>query len=173
TQKITKAMKMVAAAKLRRAQEAVVATRPFADKLMTVIDHLAERVDHEQHPLLREPETPKKAVVICITGDRGLCGAYNSNAVRRTMRFLETRAERYEEVELVLIGRKANEYFKTRDVNVGSYIKDAWQREAFDVGREIAQEYSEQFANEEVDEVFVVYTRFRSAIAQEVVLDRV
>lgn len=174
TQKITKAMKMVAAAKLRRAQDAVVSTRPYADKLVTMIEHLAERVDHERHGLLRQPESPTRAAVLVIAGDRGLCGSYNTNVLKSAYRFMRERADRYESLDLRVVGRKANDFFTRRpEFTIASYERGVFGSSARESAHRLAEQYCERFVSGELDELFVVYTRFRSVIAQDVVIDRV
>jgi len=173
TQKITKAMKMVAAAKLRQAQEAVVASRPYADKLVDMIDHLADRVDRERHALLRRPEFPSRAALLVVAADRGLCGAYNSNVLKTSFKFHEERLADREDIDLRLIGRKANDFYKRRDPTVSAYLEDAWGREPRAVAQELADDYCELFEEKEIDELYVVYTKFRSVISQDVVIDRV
>jgi len=173
TQKITKAMKMVSAAKLRRAKDEVLATRPYAAKLVEVIEHLAERVDTESHPLLREPEKCKRGLLLVITSDRGLCGGYNSNVNKAVLRFLEERAGKYETLELTVVGRKGREFLRHRKIDIDTFEEQAWKEPNVLFSQRIAKDLCERFADGGLDEVFVLYTRFKSAIAQEVVLDRV
>lgn len=173
TQKITKAMKMVSAAKLRRAKDEVLATRPYASKLLEVIHHLAEHVDTESHPLLREPEQRKNALLILITSDRGLCGGYNSNVNKAALRFLEERGSNYESLELLVVGRKGREFLRHRKIEINTFEEQAWKEPTNLFSQRVAKDLCERFADGQLDEVFVLYTRFKSAIAQEVVLDRV
>lgn len=117
TQKITRAMKMVSAAKLRRAQEAVFSARPFARKLMEVLNSAASRCDMRIHPLLGE-RGDRKILVILVTSDKGLCGGFNSNLIRAASRFIAE--QRGREVRLVTVGRKARDYFRRRQASIRS-----------------------------------------------------
>ena len=173
TEKITKAMQMVAAAKLRRAQAAVTESRPYAEKLTEVIEHLAERVEIDSHPLLRQPTDTKNAALLIISSDRGLCGGYNASVVKQALRFFKERAADFNQLHVKLVGRKANDVLTRRDVPQGEHLKDAWDKKPRVLAMELAKEATESFIDGEIDEYFVIYTRFKSAISQEVVLDRV
>lgn len=172
TQKITKAMKMVAAAKLRRAQQAVVATRPYAEKLFAIIEDLLQHVDRESHPLLRRAETPKVGRIILVTSDRGLCGGFNGALNRQFKALWDVRKDAYEQLEVVVIGRKGNEFLKARNIPVSLYIDDAWRRPALEVAKEISADLTSRYLNDKLDEVFIIYTEFKSVINQEVVVDQ-
>ncbi|MDX9721580.1 MAG: ATP synthase F1 subunit gamma [Myxococcota bacterium] len=173
TEKLTKAMKMVSASKLRRAQMAVLASRPYASKLLEVIDHLTLRVAKDAHPLLRESENPRRALLLLITSDRGLCGAFNANINKRALAFIQERGAQYEQLEVEVVGRKGYEFLKRRGVEIGWYDPEAWSSGLAMLSQKRAELYAKRFADGELDEVFVLFTRFRSAVAQEVVLDRV
>src|SRR4051812_26409322 len=115
TQKITKAMKMVAAAKLRRAQERMLGARPYAHMIHDVVTRLAAHVgsnDFDKHPLLRAHPNPKKVLLVVITSDRGLAGGFNSNITRRADRFLWEEKSRFTDIKLAVIGRKGRDYFR-------------------------------------------------------------
>ena len=124
TQQITKAMKMVSAAKLRRAQEAMFAARPYARKMMEVLNSMASRATPDAHPLLQE-RGHEKVLLVVITADKGLCGAFNANIIRTATRFLADRGDG--EVELALVGRKARDFFRRRTVKVRSERVGAFQ----------------------------------------------
>src|SRR5512139_2535876 len=113
TRQITKAMKMVSAAKLRRAQEAVVAARPYADKMRQVLVSLAQREDQDAHPLLAQ-RGKGKALIVLVTSDRGLCGGFNSNMSKTVERYIRANPDDFEQLDLLLIGRKGNDYLKRR-----------------------------------------------------------
>ena len=125
TQKITNAMKMVSAARLRRAEEAIKSARPFADKMRDVLMSLAARINPGAHPLL-EVRPPKKALLILITADRGLCGAFNANLNRRSEAFVREMNEKGIQVDMINVGRKGNDYFRRRKVNL---VEDFHQRD--------------------------------------------
>ena len=169
TRQITKAMKMVSAAKLRRAQEAVVAARPFANKLQQVIASLARREDQEAHPLLAQ-RGKAKALVVLVTSDRGLCGGFNSNVSKAVERHVRANPGEFEQIDLLLIGRKGNDYLKRRP---GMSIHKVYEnllgtgQVSYAPASLIGQELVELFESEQYDAVFLAFNAFRSAISQE------
>jgi F-type H+-transporting ATPase subunit gamma len=161
TRQITKAMKMVAASKLRRAQEKMLALRPYADKMETVIASLAQGADREIHPLLAA--RPRRAVeVVVFTSDRGLCGAFNSNVFNRDLK------ARNLEIKVSTVGKKAREYYRRR----GYDLLNAWVefsgKAGFADAQEVARTVAERFVSGETDEVWVLYNSFRNVVQQEV-----
>ena len=169
TQQITKAMKMVAAAKLRRAQERMFAARPYAAGLRQVLASVSTRVDVNAHPLLQSREPEKNVVVIIVTADRGLCGAFNSNVIRAAQNFI--REHNFESVELLTIGRKAGDFFKRRPIPIRENVYVA-QALSIEVARAIADGLIKDFIEEKIDGVYVVYNEFKSLIAQHVRAER-
>ena len=169
TQQITKAMKMVSAAKLRRAQEAMFAARPYARKMMEVLNGVASRATPDAHPLLQE-RGHDKVLLVVITADKGLCGAFNANIIRTATRFLADRGEG--DVELALVGRKARDFFRRRAVKVRSERVGVFQALRYQTARELAGELMEAFTGGEADQVFLVYNEFKSVIQQRLVIDR-
>jgi F-type H+-transporting ATPase subunit gamma len=165
TQQITKAMKMVAAAKLRRAQERMFAARPYAAALRQVLSSVATRVDVHAHPLLKAHETENKVLIIPVTADRGLCGAFNANVLRATMNFIKEK--KFASVQLVPIGRKANDFFKRRDIPMRRQAL-ALQALSLKTAQEIAQTFIDDFISGELDAVYVVFNEFKTLIAQSV-----
>jgi F-type H+-transporting ATPase subunit gamma len=169
TQQITKAMKMVSAAKLRRAQERMMAARPYSAALLEVLASLATRVDLSSHPLLAEREQENKVLLVVVTADRGLCGAFNTNVVRAAQNAILERG--WNEVHLMPIGRKGIDFFKRRpypirkQANVASAL-------SLQTARELATELSEAFVSGEFDAVYVIFNGFKSVIAQTIVLRR-
>ncbi|HEX2062761.1 MAG TPA: ATP synthase F1 subunit gamma [Thermoanaerobaculia bacterium] len=170
TQQITKAMKMVSAAKLRRAQERMMAARPYSAALREVLASLSTRVDLAKHPLLAERETESKVLLLVVTADRGLCGAFNANILRAAQNAIAE--HRWEHVELLPIGRKAIDFFKRRPIPVRRQGAQVYQALSLDTAREIAQGIIDDFVGGEFDAVYVVYNEFKSIIAQRVTLDR-
>jgi F-type H+-transporting ATPase subunit gamma len=166
TQQITKAMKMVAAAKLRRAQERMFAARPYAAALREVLSSVATRVDVTANPLLKEHETERKVLVIPITADRGLCGAFNSNITRATMNFI--REKQFESVELLPLGRKAYDFFKRRPIPIRRHATHVYQALSLATAQEIGKDFIAGFISGEIDAVYVIYNEFKSLIAQQV-----
>jgi F-type H+-transporting ATPase subunit gamma len=169
TQQVTKAMKMVSAAKLRRAQEAIFAARPFARKLMEVLNRVASQADPHAHPLLEE-RGEGKILAVVITADKGLCGAFNANIIRTVVRFLNERPEA--DVEFSFVGRKGRDFFRRRQVKIRSEHVGVFQALRFDTAREIAADVTEAFTTGEVDRVFLVHNEFKSVIQQPLVIDR-
>ena len=169
TRQITKAMKMVAAAKLRRAQDAVLKTRPYAMLLDQALGRVAARAAAEEsasvHPLLA-PRQARVAEVVVITSDRGLAGGFNSNIIRRTQRFLTENGETYERIDLSTIGRKAKDFLRARKLAVRKDFVGIHQGVSYEKAEAIAQEYVKHYLAGEADAVFLCYNEFKSAIAQ-------
>ena len=170
TQQITKAMKMVAAAKLRRAQDRMLAARPYSAALREVLASLATRVDISKHPLLQEREAEKKVLLLVVTADRGLCGAFNTNVLRASLNAVRERG--WQEVHVLPIGRKANDFFKRRELPVRPQATQVLQALSLETAREIAQSLINDFTGGEFDAVYVLYNEFKSIIAQRVTLER-
>ncbi|HEV7732309.1 MAG TPA: ATP synthase F1 subunit gamma [Candidatus Binatia bacterium] len=163
TQQITRAMKMVAAARLRRAQEAAERARPYAEKLTEMFTAVVSDLEEGAHPLLARRDE-KRIDVLVITSDRGLCGGYNSNLLRLTEGFLAK--HRDQELTLSLCGRKGVEYFKRRGNTPLTERTGVMTSPIAEVAGALAQTLTERFANGETDAVYLVYSKFRSAIAQ-------
>jgi F-type H+-transporting ATPase subunit gamma len=170
TQQITKAMKMVAAAKLRRAQERMFAARPYASGLRTVLASVASRVDISKHPLLAEREVEQKVLLLVVTADRGLCGAFNTNVLRAAQNAIAEKG--WTQVHLLPIGRKANDFFKRRTYPIRRQATQVYQALSLETAREIATSLIEDFVSGEFDAVYVLYNEFKSIIAQRVTLER-
>jgi F-type H+-transporting ATPase subunit gamma len=165
-QQITKAMKMVAAAKLRKAQEAILAARPYAVALDALIGDLGTRVESVSHPLLVQ-RPPKTAELVVLTSDRGLAGGFNSNVIRRAQRFLVDNEQTYASIRLSTIGRKGHDFFKKRKVTLRRNYTDLYSKVSFRTAADISSELAGQFLSGEVDAVFLVYNEFVSAISQK------
>jgi F-type H+-transporting ATPase subunit gamma len=168
TQQITKAMKMVSAAKLRRAQEAVVASRAYAEKLGEVVAGLATESSLREHVLVRERNPQARVMLIVLTSDRGLCGGFNTNLIRQAERFLGT-PERT--TVLGTIGRKAYDFYKRRSVEIVEHVP-ATSASPIELAREIVAKAVARFVNEEVDAIYLLFSRFRSAISQVPTVER-
>ncbi|MEX2145990.1 MAG: ATP synthase F1 subunit gamma [Candidatus Rokuibacteriota bacterium] len=163
TQKITRAMKLVAAAKLRRAQERIIAARPYANKMAELLGNLVTGADDDTHPLLEQREGPRRQIVI-ITADKGLAGAFNSNVIRRSLEFV--RASNVTELTLVVVGRKARDFYRRRDFTIKRDMIGFWDRLAFSHAQELADYFMQQYLDKEVDEVHLMYNEFRSVASQ-------
>ena len=163
TQKITKAMKLVAASKFRRAQERILAARPYATKMRELLGGLAGHTGDETHPLLARRETGRKRLVI-VTADKGLCGAFNSNILRESLRFLRGPGET--SVTLVVVGKKARDFYRRRQFTVKSEMLGIFDRLAYSHAQELAGGLMQDYLAEEVDEVYLMYNEFRSVAVQ-------
>ncbi|MGE5358178.1 MAG: ATP synthase F1 subunit gamma [Bacteroidales bacterium] len=173
TQQITKAMKMVAASRLRRAQDRMLAARPFARQAQKVLNSVAARVDPSAHPLLevRDEQRPgARTLLVVITADRGLCGSFNTNIIKAAGGFIVNDAGR--DVTLGLIGRKGRDYFVRRGFPVRFEMVNIFSRLDYGHAQGIAKACIEAFTSRECDAVYLVYNEFKSILQQRVVVDR-
>jgi len=172
---ITKAMKMVSASKLRRAQDRVLAARPFAESIQRMLANIAQSInegdDASQHPLLAaRPE--KKILLLLITADRGLAGAFNSNLIRAAQRFLVEHKD--STVELKLMGRKGRDFFRKRHKHISGEYSTLFQKVVrYEDALEIARKVIERFSKAEVDAVYLIYNGFRSVVAANLTVVRI
>ena len=171
TQKITKAMKMVASAKLKRAQSRILAFRPYGLKMREVVANLSRRVNRDLHPLLQKRPT-KMVRVIVVTSDRGLCGAFNANIVRKAQEFIHECEAGGMKVEIGLVGRKGRDFFKRRHWPTHEPYVDIFDRLSYEHGMEIALAASEQYTGGKFDEAHVIYNEFKSALQQRVIVEK-
>ncbi|HEV8209957.1 MAG TPA: ATP synthase F1 subunit gamma [Vicinamibacterales bacterium] len=171
TQQITKAMKMVAASKLRRAQERIMNARPYAVQMQRVLGSVASRVDPSIHPLLvaRDPRPESRTLVIVVTADKGLCGSFNTNAIKAGAVYVLDSAPT---CTLGLVGRKGKEFFSRRGYDIMFEHVGIFQTLRFEDARAIAQAARDAFLDGTVDRVMLVYNEFRSVMTQRVVVDQ-
>lgn len=169
TQQITKAMKMVAAAKLRRAQDRIFAARPYAAALREVLASVARRVDVNAHPLL-EQRAESKVLVVVVTADKGLAGAFSANAIKGAINAIRER--HWQGAEIIPIGRKANDFFKRRTFPIRRLVPNVFQALSLQTAKEIADGLIKDFTSGEVDAVYVAFNEFRSVISQIVRVER-
>jgi len=167
TQKITRAMKLVAAARLRRAQESIVSARPYARGLEEVIAEIAARSGGDAHPLL-ETRPLKNVEAIVLTSDRGLAGAFNSQINRNTERFVVEKKVEFETLGLALVGRKGRDYLRRRKHNVVRDYPAPTSATALELARTIAHSVVERYLAKQLDGVFLIYNEFKSAVSQTV-----
>ena len=171
TQQITKAMKMVAASRLRRAQERILAARPFAQQMLRVLNNLAARVDPAAHPLLDSREgAAGPTLLFVITADRGLCGSFNTNIVKSAGTFITENPGR--EVALGLVGRKGRDFFARRGFDVRYEHINLFNRLQYGDAQNIAAAAIKEFTSHTVDGVYLVYNEFKSVMQQRVVVER-
>ncbi len=166
---ITRAMRMVAAAKLRRTQDRIIAARPFSDKAWEVMNGIAERTENRDHPLLRRAEREQHVTVLVITSDKGLCGAFNTHILRRTDTALHSWQD--QAVQLALVGRKGYDAYKKQDWTIGEYWVDLLKDVSFGDAAVVAEYLIEEFSSERTDAVYVIYNEFKSVMRQEVVVE--
>ena len=169
TQQITKAMKMVSAAKLRRAQEEIEAARPYAEKMLGLITSLASKASPDSHPLL-STRAGNKVGIVLITSDRGLCGGFNSTLIRTVERLISEKSG--SEVRLYLMGRRASDHFKRRAMDVLKSGPLAKARPDYPMAAEAAADLTGAYLAEELDEVYLVYSEFKSALSQTPVVQQ-
>jgi F-type H+-transporting ATPase subunit gamma len=171
TQQITKAMKMVAASKLRRAQERIMNARPYALQMQRVLHGVASRVDPSIHPLLtvREMRPDSRTLVVVVTGDKGLCGSFNTNVIKAAGAYI---VETHTPTTVGLVGRKGRDFFGRRGFAVLFEEIGIFQKLKYDDARAIAKASTDAFLSGEVDRVMLVYNEFRSVMSQRVVVDQ-
>jgi len=170
TQQLTKAMKTVSAAKLRRAQERVMSARPYADQLRNVLANLAGKVENISHPLL-EIRPEERALVVIVTADRGLCGAFNTNLIRATQNFLRENAKK-RDVTLFPVGRKGRDFFRRREASItGDYV-NFFNKLDYGHAKDIAKTITDLYTEAKIDAVYIVYNEFKSAIQQRISMEK-
>jgi F-type H+-transporting ATPase subunit gamma len=170
TQQITKAMKMVSAAKLRRAQEAALLARPYADKMNDILTNLSARVSRSAHPLLATREE-KRIQLVLVTSDRGLCGGYNANLVRAAEAFIRTHGGK--EILLALVGRKGADYYRRRRGETGERYLNFLSTPAEELAAVIGEKLISRFVAGETDAVYLIYSHFRSALSQVPTVEKI
>ena len=169
TQQITRAMKFVAAARLRRAQEAALAARPFARELVRVLRSTMARIEEPQHPLLaHRPE--QNVLAIVLTGERGLAGAFNSNILRKANEFF--RANRSKKLSTVTVGKKGRDALKKAGFNIVAEYVNVLARVEFGTAREIASLVTALYAEEKTDSVYIVFSEFKTVMTQNLVVEK-
>jgi len=176
TQKITKAMKMVAAAKLRRAQGALVSTRPYARKMNELLRHLVTKIDLSIHPLLKEREV-KRVLLVVVSGDRGMCGAFNGNVIKAAIDHINSQYQHLlkepDGVRIVTVGKKSTDFFSKKNYNIYSKYTGIFGNLQFSNAQTIIQRVVDQYLKGEYDKVEVVYNEFKSVIQQRIVVEQV
>lgn len=171
TQKITKAMKMVAAAKLKRSQDRILAARPYAHKMREVLANLSRRVNRAAHPLLQK-RAGTQVEILVVTSDRGLCGGFNGNIVRKGVEFLRQSEANGRRVNLSIVGRKGRDYFRRRPWPIRQEWTGVFDKLSFEHAIDIGGDLTENFIQGTFDELYVVYNEFKSAIQQRVIVEK-
>ncbi len=181
TQQTTKAMKMVSAAKLRRAQDAIQNHRPFAKRTGDLIRLVAQLSDQPLRSALLEggrdidsqlgEGSKKRLLLVVVTSDRGLCGGFNANVVKATQRWLKESSEQYTSVQLAFVGRKAREFFKLRRNDLGPYFEEAGGKVTYAKAKGLADSLVKLYIDGEYDEIKVIYNEFKNAMSQKVQIE--
>jgi F-type H+-transporting ATPase subunit gamma len=173
TQQITKAMKMVSAAKLKRAQDRVVTARPFANKMIEVLGGLADRTDENFHHPLLDARGDERYLLVLVTADKGLCGAFNTNLIKAAQSFVRENPDK--QIDILAVGRKGRDFFRRRGANlIGEYIGVTGKgrvdfSEALEIARDVIKRFTE---DEEIDKAFVIYNEFKSVLQQRVATEQ-
>jgi F-type H+-transporting ATPase subunit gamma len=172
TWKITRAMKLVAAARLRRAQENILRLRPYALQTIDIISSLAAGVDDEVHPLLARRE-PKRVLLVVLTSDRGLAGAFNSGISKAAFRHYGELTSQGREVTVATVGRKGHEFLRRRNVKITHTLGHVYNALSYDKAREIGEMIIKDYTEQSLDAVYLCYNEFKSAISQKIVVERI
>ena len=174
TQQITKAMKMVSSSKLRRAQERILRSRPYAKEMLRVFNNLATRTENATHPLLNDDPLAARTLLIVITADRGLCGSFNTNVVKSALQFSieQPKSPDGRDVAMALVGRKGRDFFMRRGFDVLYEEVGLFQNVKWSHAQAIAQTAIKEFLGPDISSVYLVYNEFKSVISQRVVIEK-
>src|SRR3989441_5583112 len=172
TQQITKAMKMVSAAKLKRAQDRVINARPFADKMNQVLSELASQTTEDFHHPLLDQRGDERYLAVLVTADKGLCGAFNANLIKAAQAFVKANPDK--QIEWVAVGRKGRDFYRRRGNIVSEYIGLTGKgRVEFSEALEVAHDVIKRFTEDEgIDKVFLIFAEFKSVLTQRVVTEQ-
>ena len=172
TQQITKAMKMVAAAKLRRATESILNARPYAKKISVLLSHLVNEDDKQSNPLFADREV-KNVAVIVVTADRGLCGAFNTNIIKEATRYVEEEIrQKGLEHQLYCLGKKGSDYFSRRNYNVAASYPGIFSQINYSVAQKLVDEIIPKYLDGSIDKVIIIFNEFKSIIQQKIVVEQ-
>jgi F-type H+-transporting ATPase subunit gamma len=169
TQQITKAMKMVAAARLRKAQDKALSMRPYAQKLYEIVGHLVAHIEENSEPLLKIKPV-ERILVVVVTADRGLCGGFNSNIIRESVRNIQSMHDK--EVQVFSIGKKCTEYFSKRDFILFSNKNNFFNHLEYEIATELTGKLVEAYTQDQFDRIDIYYNKFKSAVAQELTCEQ-
>jgi len=175
TQQITNAMKMVAASKLRKSQSAIMKLRPYAAKLQEILQNLSSSIDDSAESCYSKQRDPKKILLVVISSNRGLCGAFNSNVMKMAVNLNATTYDQQfsrNNVSFITIGRKASEYFRKRKYNVTESHDDLFDKLTFDNASVLAEKLMKSFASKEYDRIDLVYNQFKNAAVQRLIVEQ-
>jgi F-type H+-transporting ATPase subunit gamma len=168
---VTDAMRVVAAAKLRRAQNDILATRPYAEKFNKVLAHLISQIENPSHPLLEKREI-KNVCIIAVAGDRGLCGSFNSNVIRTTTQRVQRYQDAGAQARLICVGKRSSDYFSRRNYHVAARYANIFRQLRFESAMEVVAQFRRLYIDKQIDKVEVIYNNFKSAILQTVLVEQ-
>jgi len=172
TRRIMSAMKLISAVKLKRAQDLLVAYRPYSDAVQEITLNVAKRCEPKWSPLLKRPEERNKLHLVFMTSDRGLCGSFNSNLIRKLETYVVTEGKRCEEIKYTFIGRRGRDHFLRSNVNMADSFIGITERNYDEIAEKVASELTEEFIKGKSDEIILVYNYFRSALTQVMVYEK-
>jgi F-type H+-transporting ATPase subunit gamma len=170
TQQITKAMKLVSAAKLRKAQNQILNLRPYANTIIQVIRNLVETKKLD-HPLLSPRENPQKVLLVVLASDRGLCGGFNAQINRFAENYLQVNSSRYQRLDMICVGRRVIEYFTKRSAVIVETVTKLDKDASYPLAKKVSDRLLSQYLNGDYDEIRLIYNEFKSAISQKVVCE--
>ena len=172
TQQITRAMKLVAASKVRRAQERIESARPYSEKIEELVNSLAAKVSADTHPLLRDDMKDDRVLLLVVTSDKGLCGGYNTNLLRQAFQFLRKREDEVKETEIIVVGRKGRDFLARREFAFKEQFTDVYGKIDFALATQLAEIMTRAYLEEGFDEVHIITTEFRTILSQSPRLSR-
>jgi len=173
TSRIMSAMKLISAVKLKRAQDLLMAYRPYSDAYQDTTMSVAKRCDQKWNPLLRKSDEPKKLHLVFLTSDRGLCGSFNSSLIRKLETYLVTDTKSFEEVAFSFLGRRGRDHFVKEEVSITSSYIGITERNYSEISEKVSAELTKEFIKGDSDEVILVYNYFKSALTQEITYEKI
>ncbi|NIP29516.1 MAG: ATP synthase F1 subunit gamma [Candidatus Dadabacteria bacterium] len=173
TRRIMSAMKLIAAVKLQRSQSILSSYRPYSDAYKDVVFNVASKLEPEDHALLRKPENKNRLHLVFLTSDRGLCGSFNSTLIRNVENYIKSDLTDFNDIKISFIGRRGKEYFSNADHEIGKFYIGANEKNFVQIANEIASSLTDEFKNEETDEIVLAYNYFLSALSQEMTFEKI
>ncbi len=173
TRRIMSAMKLISAVKLRRAQELLMSYRPYSEAFLEITKSLARKCDREAHPLLRRPEEPRNLHLVFLTSDRGLCGSFNSNLIRKLETYIVTEGKKYEHIKFTFLGRRGLDHFSKGQFPIAASFTGVTERNYAEIAESVASEIVTEYVKGKTDEIILVYNYFRSALTQVMTYEKI
>lgn len=173
TRRIMSAMKLISAVKLRRAQDLLVSYRPYSDAFLEITKSIARKCDRAAHPLLRKPEEVKNLHLVFLTSDRGLCGSFNSNLIRKLETYIVTEGKKYEHIKFTFLGRRGLDHFGKGKLSIAGSFTGVNERNYPEIAEKVASELVSEYVKGETDEIILVYNYFRSALTQVMTYEKI